>query len=98
MHSELILNYLEPIQFNCGFDNGFCRFVGNRGLCGKQIDVECNDDPQSQSRDSQPPSAGKFYALHTFISLHNIDSSMFVLHVCFVVFIMCRELAAKKGR
>jgi hypothetical protein len=33
-------------------------FVGNRGLCGKQINMECNDDPQSQSQGSQPPSAG----------------------------------------
>ncbi|XP_020094183.1 LRR receptor-like serine/threonine-protein kinase FEI 1 isoform X1 [Ananas comosus] len=33
-------------------------FIGNRGLCGKQIEVECKDDNQSPSRDPQQPSSG----------------------------------------
>ncbi|KAJ3681600.1 hypothetical protein LUZ60_014173 [Juncus effusus] len=35
-------------------------FVGNKELCGNQIQVECKNDPQS--RDSQPPSAGNILA------------------------------------
>ncbi|XP_064958737.1 LRR receptor-like serine/threonine-protein kinase FEI 1 isoform X3 [Musa acuminata AAA Group] len=33
-------------------------FVGNRGLCGKQIDVVCKDEIPSPSGDSQPIYAG----------------------------------------
>ncbi|KAG1362746.1 LRR receptor-like serine/threonine-protein kinase FEI 1 [Cocos nucifera] len=33
-------------------------FVGNRGLCGKQIGVVCKDEAQPPSIDSQPPTSG----------------------------------------
>ncbi|XP_072962858.1 LRR receptor-like serine/threonine-protein kinase FEI 1 [Typha angustifolia] len=37
-------------------------FIGNRGLCGSQVEVECKDELQSPSRDPQSPSSGNLMA------------------------------------
>lgn len=40
-------------------------FIGNRGLCGKQIGVVCKDELQPPSIDSQPRTSGTWYSEST---------------------------------
>ena len=37
---------------------GFCSFIGNRGLCGKQINLTCKND-SGGGANSQSPNSGE---------------------------------------
>lgn len=45
-----------------------CSFVGNRGLCGKQINVTCKDDAGGPGTNSQSPTSGKVACIGTWLA------------------------------
>ena len=42
--------------------------MGNRGLCGKQINVTCKDDAGGPGTNSQSPTSGKVACIGTWLA------------------------------
>ncbi|XP_059663043.1 LRR receptor-like serine/threonine-protein kinase FEI 1 [Cornus florida] len=79
-------------------------FIGNRGLCGKQVNVTCKDDAGGPSTYSQPPSAQnqdekKKYSGRLLISASaTVGALLLVALMCFWGCFLYKKLGKNDGR
>ncbi|KAK3034908.1 hypothetical protein RJ639_034150 [Escallonia herrerae] len=78
-------------------------FVGNRGLCGKQINTICKDDAGGSASDSQPPitaqNGKKKYSGRLLISASaTVGALLLVALMCFWGCFLYKKLGKNDGR